>query len=202
MFTRYLHFLLQSPLVPLAVVASVLSAFVLSFGLLRHDLMPAVAGMIAALMGAGLAVALAQIMYGLRNRRSVFLSYAHQDTDFAMKLVDDLRKMNVEPIVDRLELKVGEDIRTAVDRMMEEADYFLFVVSDNSMKSDWTKKELEQAIARKKGVLPVVLNPKALPESLSGVFYADFSKEYEQGLFQLRKTFRRTRTRLTGQSKG
>ena len=125
------------------------------------------------------------------SRPRVFISYAHKDNEFAVKLADDLRKFDVEPIIDRLELKVGDDIRSAVDDMIDRSEYFIVIISDASKASSWAQKEIEQATKRGKRILPVVLNPCSIPSDLSGVFYADFSKDYEAGLSHLVRTFKR-----------
>lgn len=174
-----------------AVIGSVASIAAFAIPLLDKAVLPLAGGVIASLIGALITFAGAETVRLLRNRPTIFISYTHADAEFVAELVTDLRRMHTQPIVDRLEMRVGEDIRTAVDNMIDKADYFLFVASENSAKSDWAKKELEQALVRKKHVLPVVLNREGVPESLSGIFYADFSKEYEKGLAQLEKSIRR-----------
>jgi hypothetical protein len=183
-------------IVPLAMVASMASILGLLFFFYKDiayretNLFPILAGVLASLIGVTVSVGMAWAWLQVRSRRTVFVSYTHQDTEFVMKLAEDLKRMNLEPLIDRLELKVGDNIRQAVDEMIDKSDYFLFVISESSMKSDWAKKELEQAVSRKKKVLPVVLHTPSVPKEISGVFYANFSEGYETGIDQLQKTFR------------
>ncbi len=146
-------------------------------------------GALASIMGATLAYLMLETTRRMYNRKAVFVSYTHQDTDFVKMLAEDLKNMDIKPLIDRLELKVGDNIRQAVDEMIDRSDYFLVVISENSMKSDWAKKELEQAMARKKKILPILLHSGSIPSELSGVFYADFTEKYEIGLEQLKNTF-------------
>ncbi|MCP5528506.1 MAG: toll/interleukin-1 receptor domain-containing protein [Verrucomicrobiales bacterium] len=175
----------------LAAAASIvaMSTFFLK-DLAPSSTLPILTGVLASLLGAVFAYAFAKA-YKLASRRppAVFISYSHKDTEFADQLADALKKIDVEPIVDRLELKVGDDIRAAVDEMIDRSDYFLFVISKNSANSNWAKKEIEQATKRDKRILPVVLDAEAIPEPLSGMYYADFTGDFEGGIAQLRKTF-------------
>ena len=183
-------------IVPLALAASMASILGLLFffykdiAYIEITWSPILGGVLASLIGGTAAVGMALTWLQIRTRRTVFISYTHQDADFVMKLAEDLKRMNLEPLIDRLELQVGDNIRQAVDEMIDKSDYFLFVVSENSMKSTWAKKELEQAMSRKKKVLPIVLHAPSVPQELSGVFYANFSEGYETGIGQLQKTFR------------
>jgi hypothetical protein len=148
-----------------------------------------VTGLVASLMGAFLAFFFARALkFASRKEPVVFISYAHKDADFVRKLVDELQKMDVCPLFDQFELKVGDDIRIAVDNMIDRSDYFAFIISTNSVESSWAKKEIEQAMKRDKRILPVVIDLNSVPEELSGIYYADFSKDFETGMAQLRKT--------------
>ena len=93
------------------------------------------------------------------------------------------------PLIDRLELRVGDNIKQAVDRMIDRCDYVIYVSSENTKNSSWSNKEIEQAVKRDKKVLPVVLSDGTLPEILNGVYYADFTETYEHGISALERTF-------------
>jgi hypothetical protein len=154
----------------------------------RRQWTPVLIGVSASGFGVVIAYIMIVIMHLRRIRRTMFISYTHQDIEFVQKLAKDLEEVNIEPLIDRLELKVGDNIRQVVDEMIDRSEYFLFVISTNSMKSDWAKKELEQAMERKKKILPALLHSAEVPPELSGVFYADFTGKYETGLEQLKKT--------------
>ncbi len=191
-FYKYLtrNISLVMPVVAISASLLALTAFFLEdFG--SSSTLPILIGIIASVAGAAIAYAFAMAAKMVsRALPSVFISYSHEDTDFVDQLSEALREVDVNPIVDRLELKVGDDIRSAVDNMIDRSDYFLFVISSNSAKSDWAKKEIEQATKREKTILPIVLDIDAIPESLSGVYYADFTGEFLDGMTQLLKTFK------------
>ena len=107
-----------------------------------------------------------------------------------MSLVRELSDLNIQFLVDQLELKVGDDIKGAVDNMIDSADSIIFVISKHSAASNWAKKELDQAFFRKKKILPIVLDKEAVPEILSGVYYADLTEDPKAGFEQLRRSFK------------
>lgn len=179
---------LVAPIVAALASVTAMSSFFLK-GVEETRAYPLTIGVLASMLGAVVAYALART-YKLASRHvpAVFISYSHKDAQFAEILAAELERMDVEPIIDRLELKVGDDIRSAVDDMIDRSEYFLFVISRNSAASDWAKKEIEQAIKRDKRILPVVLDVGSIPEQLSGMYYADFTEDIEGGLAQLKKT--------------
>lgn len=176
-------------------VAAVASIATMSYVVLETSkALPLISGSLASVVGGAIAYALA-MAYKAASREvpAVFISYSHEDAEFAGKVSKALAELDVEPILDRLELKVGDDIKAAVDEMIGRSDYFLFIISGNSANSDWAKKEMEQAIEREKRILPVVLDAEAIPEPLSGIYYADFTGEFEAGVDQLKRTLLRKR---------
>lgn len=182
---------LQRLMVPIAAVASLASLSAFAAELLPKDSQALAIGVFASVLGALLAYSMAEAFRSIRSKQTVFVSYTHADSDFINVLIDQLSDLNVRFLVDRIELKVGDNIKSAVDSMIDAADSIIFVVSDSSARSNWAQKELEQALSRKKKILPVVLNKEAIPETLSGLYYADFSESPDMGLEQLRKTLGR-----------
>ena len=185
----YKYFMRNISLVAPAVAALASIAAMSYFVLETSKALPLVSGTLASVVGGAIAYALA-MAYKAASREvpAVFISYSHGDAEFAGKVSKALADLDVEPILDRLELKVGDDIRAAVDEMIDRSDYFLFIISGNSANSDWAKKEMEQAIKREKRILPVVLDAEAIPEPLSGIYYADFTGDFEAGIDQLKRT--------------
>lgn len=191
-FYKYVH-RNASVITSMAAVAMALSVFLLKVGrdFTSDSAYTLVIGMTASLMGAFLAFFFARaIRFATKDEPKVFISYTHKDAEFVRKLVEGLEEIDVRPLYDQIELKVGDDIRTAVDDMIDRSDYFAFVISKNSAESAWAKKEIEQAAKREKRILPIVLDLASVPEELSGIYYADFSGDFDAGMNQLNKTFK------------
>ena len=175
-------------MIPLAVAASLLSVTAFLAVILPKDSMSFAIGIVASVLGAVIAYSMAEALNYVRSKQVIFVSYTHADSEFVNQLINELSDLNVRFLVDRLELKVGDNIKSAVDSMIDRADSIIFVVSKSSAESNWARKELEQALSRKKRLLPVVLDREVIPEPLSGLYYADFSESSEIGFGQLRKT--------------
>ena len=179
---------MASPII--AIVASVASVASLAYAL-KANIGPVLTGVLAAGLGAVASVAAGFMFHRLQRRKPrVFISYAHADSDFASVIADRLKQMGAEPVIDRLVLRVGDSVQGAVDRMIDSSDYFLFVVSSASKNSNWAQKEVQQALSRGKRVLPVVLDTGSIPKELSGIFYADFTKDKTKGFAELERTVR------------
>ena len=121
----------------IAMIASGVSILAFMTPLLGKNLTPYLLGVVASGLGATIVVAIVTTMGFIFNRTRVFVCYAHADSDFVIALADGLKSLNAVPLIDRFELNVGDDIRTAVDNMIDRADCFIFVVSEASSKSDW-----------------------------------------------------------------
>lgn len=185
------HLVKKELIVALALAASLVSLFSLMVVLLPKDAFAVAGGVVTSVGGAVIAYLVIRSLKFIRSKKTIFVSYTHADSEFVNQLIEELSDLNVRFLVDRIELHVGDDIKTAVDSMIDAADSIIFVVSMASSDSKWSKNELEQAMSRKKKILPVVLNADAIPIALSGLYYADFSTERAVGFAQLRKTLGR-----------
>lgn len=130
----------------------------------------------------------------------VFISYAHANSDLAIEIARRLEKVGAKPVLDRFELEVGEDIGSAVTRMMEGADYFLAIVTPEFASSAWAKKELEAAMGMSKRILPAVFDLNSIPEVLHGIYYANFTDSQDRGYAELERTILRHRRKGGEQS--
>ena len=187
-FTRILQ---KGTLVLLATLATIysLSTFIKELIPLKSFVL--LGGIIASAFGAVIAYIIIVSINRIRLKKTVFVSYTHQDMKFVNQLLDQLSDLNIRFLVDRVELNVGDDIQSRVSGMIESADSIIYVVSKSSSTSAWSQKELDRAISRKKKILPVVIDKDAMPEALSGLYYADFTQESDVGFAQLRKTLQR-----------
>lgn len=120
-----------------------------------------------------------------RKRPRVFISYSHEDKEFADTLAADLEEKPITVLIDTKSLIVGDSIADAVSDLVDSCDYFIYISSTKSTDSGWTQAELKKALELDKRILPVVTNNTTLPDLLSGVLYADFSGSYETGLTSL-----------------
>ncbi len=125
-----------------------------------------------------------------KNERIAFLSHSSKDKAFVRKLAADLVANGVKVWIDEQRILVGDSIPEKIAQGLAESDFFLLVVSENSVNSSWVKKELNSALVheierRKVAVLPIKLDRAKMPDSVNDKLYADFRGSYEEGLKRL-----------------
>jgi hypothetical protein len=125
-----------------------------------------------------------------RHERIAFLSHSSKDKGFVRRLAADLVAGGVKVWIDEQRILVGDSIPEKIAQGLAESDFFLIVVSHNSVESPWVKKELNSALVheierRKVAVLPIKLDDAKLPDSISEKHYADFRGSYDEGLKKL-----------------
>ncbi len=79
---------------------------------------------------------------------------------------------------------------TKIAQGLAESDFFLIVISHNSIVSPWIQKELDNALVkeierRRVHVFPVKIDDARVPEIIRDKRHADFSTSYETGLKEL-----------------
>ncbi len=126
---------------------------------------------------------------------SVFISHAVEDSSFTDRLLDDLRTQGFSAQTFRDLLPVGTVLPT--DRLhaelveaIENASFFLPVLSPASVGSKWVNIEVENAIrseARKHeiGLIPILARECSRPEILGLRTPSDFTQSYERGFEDL-----------------
>lgn len=109
---------------------------------------------------------------------SAFISYSHEDQEFVLALVGQLKEHGLDIRYDQVILHVGDSLIRAISREIAEGDFLIAIVSPSSIESEWCQKEL--ALAETQGinerrvkVLPVKFRGAPMPDMLGDSFYAD-----------------------------
>ncbi len=82
-----------------------------------------------------------------RNPHQIFLSYAHQDAEFAHQLAADLRRHDWQVWIAPDSIYTGEDWVDAINRGLAESGIFLLVLTPDAVKSRWVNSETNAAIS-------------------------------------------------------
>ena len=77
-----------------------------------------------------------------------FLSYSQADRPSIKKIADILKQRRIRVWYDRWEMKPGDVLRERINEGIEQANYFLVVLSENSLKSSWVKFRVNSAMIR------------------------------------------------------
>lgn len=117
----------------------------------------------------------------------LFISYSHENKDFVDKLALQLVHRNVSIWLDRWELSIGDSVIEKVQEAVEGSSALLVILSKASVESSWCKKELTAGLLRELEekrvvVMPVVLEDCKIPLFARDKLYADFTKNFDDGL--------------------
>jgi hypothetical protein len=85
-----------------------------------------------------------------RTMPKAFISYSNKDRDIVKKLTDYLQEKHYDFFVDTISMVPGEVIATTITREIIERDYFVVLLSKNSMRSPWVC--LESVISNAKEI--------------------------------------------------
>lgn len=124
------------------------------------------------------------------DRRDVFLSYSSVDRIYAEKLATDLLSWGVSVWWDQWEIKVGDSLIEKIQEGISTTSWLAIVLTPDSVSSPWVQKELSSVLISevedaKVIVLPLLFRDCTLPPFLRDKKYADFRRDYDQGLRDL-----------------
>ena len=96
---------------------------------------------------------------------NIFIGHAsEQKNDVAKPLFDELAKIGIKTFIDTVEISWGDSLTKLINKALAEADYFLAIISINSIGKSWPDTEMNAAIARqidgKQKVLPLFVGTK------------------------------------------
>jgi non-canonical purine NTP pyrophosphatase (RdgB/HAM1 family) len=94
----------------------------------------------------------------------IFVSYAHEDSEDVLEVVQAL---NVHEVWIDNKLNVGQEWWNEIERQIAACHCFLFVMSPESMGSEYCLKEVEVARRLQKPIAPIMLRQMDIPRDLS-----------------------------------
>lgn len=122
-----------------------------------------------------------------------FLSHSSRDKDFVRRLAADLTTQKITVWLDEQEILAGQSFVERISEGVYSSDVFVFVSSEDSVKSEWAKKELNLAFSRQLSqadvrIVPAKIDDTEVPKILKDIHFADFRKSYDEGLHVLLKS--------------
>jgi hypothetical protein len=116
----------------------------------------------------------------------VFVSYSRKDIKFARRLAGDLEGAGFDVWWDISDLKGGDDWVRFIPAAIEASQYFVVLLSPDSIQSEWVEKEYSYAIRLRKKIIPAMLKLCDVPFSLHTINYIDFiNVDYATGVNNL-----------------
>ena len=120
---------------------------------------------------------------------SVFLSFANENRDIALRIIEDLSGYNIEVITDDI-VKIGDSIENKIKNGIERSQFFIALITPKFIQSQWTHEELKLALHKEKRnnsyiILPLLYETKKLPKHITDRKYVDLKKDYYGSMIQV-----------------
>ena len=93
----------------------------------------------------------------------IFISYSHADATTVNRITQIIEHASSLPVWFDNNLRGGDNFFSVIANQIVECDYFVFIVSANSIISDWCLRELEFAASERKRILAVLLDKAPIP---------------------------------------
>ncbi len=119
---------------------------------------------------------------------TAFFSYCRTDSDFALKLAEDLKAAGAHVWMDQLDIDPGQEWDSAVEQAVTRSPRMLLILSPASVQSKNVRNEIAFALDEQKTIIPVLYQDCAVPLQLRRIQHIDFRTDYARGLGRLLKT--------------
>jgi hypothetical protein len=118
---------------------------------------------------------------------TAFFSYCREDSDFALRLAEDLKAAGANVWIDQLDIEPGQRWDRAVEDALNNCPRMLVILSPVSVKSDNVRDEISVALRKQKTVIPVLYRDCDIPLRLERHQHIDFRTDHARGLKVLLK---------------
>ncbi len=105
----------------------------------------------------------------------IFISYNHEDSDFADALIGKIEKEGLTTWVDNDRINAGEDWRLTIDQAIKDSFALIVIMSPTAKASEYVTYEWAFAWGAGIKVIPVLCKPIELHPRLETLQYLDFS---------------------------
>lgn len=126
------------------------------------------------------------------EKRTAFFSYAHEDKEFAERIVRDLLDAGVNVWFDKWDIMPGDSIIQKIfNEGLSQCDTFLLLLSQSSVNSRWVKEELDFAVVKKieglTRLIPILKETCEIPGPLKALLWVDLSQDFDEGIREIVK---------------
>jgi len=127
--------------------------------------------------------------------KQIFICYAREDFDYAMRLFDDLERSGVSPWLDKENLLGGEKWELIIKHAITSSSYVLILLSERAItKRGFIHKEIKHALEVSEEfpesaifIIPIRLEKCEPPSRLNVLQWVDLFPDYEAGFKRLLK---------------
>jgi hypothetical protein len=126
----------------------------------------------------------------VERRPHLFLSHSSDNSDFALKLADDLNVLEVDIWIDKWEIEGGDSLFDKINEGIKQSKYIALLFSKSFITKKWSSSEVragfsKEMAAGEKTIIPLILEPVELPFLLQDKLYISFEDDYYVSLTRL-----------------
>jgi TIR domain len=130
----------------------------------------------------------------------VFISYSTKDQKFVSQLTSKLESDNIQVWTWDKKMTVGDSINDKIIDALNNTDFYIVVLSKNSVNSQAVNFELSATIinevSRERNlILPILIEDCEIPFSLKDRLYLDFRVSFDQSYINLIKVIKAPSTK-------
>lgn len=107
-----------------------------------------------------------------------FLSYSEKDRALMDRLRQALMREGLTTWINRTDIQFGGDFAAAINKGIEEASRMVYLISPDSLASEYCQKELDYARQLNKQIIPLLMRPidslNQIPDDLRAIQFIDF----------------------------
>src|SRR5271165_6107762 len=119
---------------------------------------------------------------------TAFFSYSREDSEFAIRLAEDLKAAGAVVWIDQLDIAPGQEWDNAIEDAVTQCPRMLLILTAASVKSKKVRNEIAFALDEQKTIIPVLYQDCMVPLQLRRIQHIDFRTDYARGLKALLKT--------------
>ena len=118
---------------------------------------------------------------------SVFLSHSSDDKPLVRRIASDLEAAGIIVWFDEWNILVGDQITQRISEGLDQSDFVVVVLSQNSLRSGWVEKEWQSKVAdeattREIAILPLLADECQVPTLLRDKKYARIGDDYSSAI--------------------
>jgi TIR domain/WD domain, G-beta repeat len=119
---------------------------------------------------------------------AAFFSYCREDSDFALRLAEDLKATGAAVWIDQLDIEPGQRRDRTVEDALNTCPRMLVILSPASVQNENVRDEISFGFRKQKTIIPVLHLDCDIPLRLERHQQVDFRTDYGRGLKVLLKT--------------
>ncbi|MEM6611666.1 MAG: TIR domain-containing protein [Cyanobacteria bacterium P01_C01_bin.72] len=134
----------------------------------------------------------------------VFLAAATEDDGIKQKIAKTLMRQGLTIWTNQTDIKTGSAFQQEINRGIEGADTFVYLLSESALRSPYCQQEYRYAVVNQKRIIPLLIqaiNLKLIPRELQKLQFIDLTQpeNYCQAINKLLKELKRDAYHLENQ---